>query len=107
MKPIDIAPNDLKTVQAILREHVPEYEVRAFGSRVQQTAKKTSDLDLAVVADKPLDAARMADLREAFSQSALPFKVDIVDLAKISESFRHLIEGDFVVILCPEARKTP
>lgn len=43
---IDVSPDHLAEVQAILREHVPECEVRAFGSRVQETAKPYSDLDL-------------------------------------------------------------
>ena len=44
---IDLNPNHLATVQRILAEHVPECEVRAFGSRAAWTAKDYSDLDLA------------------------------------------------------------
>ena len=36
-------------LEALLREHVPECEVRAFGSRAAWTAKDYSDLDLAIV----------------------------------------------------------
>lgn len=98
MKPFDIQPDDLKTVQEILHTHIPEYEVRIFGSRLLGKARKTSDLDLAIMTDKRLDSARMADLREAFSQSDLPFKVDLVNWASISESFRKIIDQNFEVI---------
>ena len=37
MKPLDISPQDLETVQRILRPYVSETVVRAFGSRVSST----------------------------------------------------------------------
>ena len=89
---IDIPPQDLEKVQAILAKHVPSLDVRAFGSRVRGTARRTSDLDLVVMTDKPLDTLTMADLREAFSESDLSFKVDIVDWATTKENFRQIIE---------------
>ena len=52
---IDLNPNHLETVKAILAEHVPECEVRAFGSRATWTAKDYSDLDLAIVGEGPMD----------------------------------------------------
>ena len=46
---IDLPPQHLETIRAILRRYLPECEVRAFGSRVTGPAKSYSDLDLAVV----------------------------------------------------------
>lgn len=48
--------------------------------------------------DKPLDISRLGDLCEAFSQSDLPFQVDIMDWASTSESFRRVIEKKFAVV---------
>ena len=95
---IDIRPADLETVRRILREHVPAVEVRAFGSRVSWNARGTSDLDLAVMADEPLGINRTAKLRAAFTDSDLPFRVDIVDWATVSESFRQRILKNHVVL---------
>ena len=95
---IDLNPEHLKTVQAILAEHVPGYEVLAFGSRVTWTAKEYSDLDLAVMTDKPLPVRTMAQLKEAFSESRLPFKVDVVDWASISDGFREVVKRDCEVV---------
>ena len=103
MRPIDIDPADLETVRHLLHELTPELEVRAFGSRVSWTARETSDLDLALMTTEPLDIGRMAALKAAFTESDLPFRVDIVDWASTSESFRKVIEIEYVVL--PRADK--
>ena len=99
MGPVDAAPADLETVRRILREHAPGLEARAFGSRVSWTARETSDLDLALMTDEPLDAARMAALRSAFTDSRLPFRVDVVDWAGVSDGFRKVIESEYVTLV--------
>ena len=98
MKPVDIAPADLETVRSILREYAPGLEARAFGSRVSWTARETSDLDLALMTTEPLDAARIAVLSAAFTDSDLPFRVDVVDWAGVSENFRKTVEKDCVAL---------
>ena len=103
MRPVDIAPADLETVRRILYEHVPGLEVRAFGSRVLWTARATSDLDLALMTAEPLNIARMAALKAAFTDSSLPFRVDIMDWASTSGSFREVIEKNHMVLV--EGRK--
>ena len=104
MQPIDISPGDLETVQRILQEHVPELAVRAFGSRVSWTARETSDLDLALMTTEPLDLLCVAEMREAFDESDLPFRVDLVDWASTSENFRKVIEKEYVVLAEGEQR---
>ncbi len=95
---IDLSPNHLRTVQQILAEHVPACEVRAFGSRVTQSAKKYSDLDLAVVGVTALDRNTLARLKEAFEDSDLPILVDVLDWQEISPSFREIIAKDYAVL---------
>jgi uncharacterized protein len=95
---MDISPPELEKVKAILRAIVPEIEVRAFGSRVGGKPRKTSDLDLALVAETPLGLARVAELRDAFSDSDLPFKVDLIEWATTSPSFRRIIERNYEII---------
>ena len=98
MKTIDVGPKDLEKVLAILDRHLPGRAVRAFGSRVAGKAKAFSDLDLAVMGEEPLPAAVLADLREEFRESDLPFKVDVVDWAATRCDFRRIIEREFVVL---------
>ncbi len=95
---IDLNPHHLATVKDILAEHVPRCEVQAFGSRVTWTAKDYSDLDLVVIAREPLDQKTLGRLQEAFQESDLPMRVDVLDWHNISPSFRQVIAQDYVVI---------
>jgi len=76
---LDVRPDYLKIVQDILSAHVPDREVWAFGSRVTGKATETSDLDLAIIGETPLEFETLAALRDAFSESRIPYKVDVVD----------------------------
>ena len=95
---LDIRPDHMKIVQDIMSAHVPDREVWAFGSRVTGKATETSDLDLAIIGETPLDFETLAALRDAFSESRIPYKVDVVDWATISETFREIIRKDKLVI---------
>jgi predicted nucleotidyltransferase len=96
--PLAIDAEHLLIVRAILKRLVPEREVWAFGSRAKRTAKPFSDLDLAILGDEAIGISRLADLREAFQESMLPFKVDIVDWASADERFREIVAQCPVVI---------
>lgn len=95
---IDIRPDHWEIVQRILQEHVPNLEVWAFGSRAKWSAKEFSDLDLAIITDEPLPLDTSAALSEAFSDSDLPWKVDVVDWASVGDGFKQVIERDKVVL---------
>lgn len=99
---IDLNPKYLKTVQYILAEHVPEYEIRAFGSRVKWTSNDYSDLDIAVVGSKPLTPRQKRILTDAFDESNLPIRVDIVDWQTAPERFRQVILEKYVTIQKPK-----
>ncbi len=95
---IEILPEHWGIVSGLLKKHLPQYEVWAFGSRAKWNSGKYSDLDLAVITDTPLSLGVSASLSDDFSESDLPFKVDIVDWAATSESFRKIIEQEKVVV---------
>ena len=95
---IDLNPNDREEVKRILKTCVPEYDVWAFGSRVEWTAKTYSDLDLAVITNNPLSLSKKADLKNAFDESDMTIKVDIIDWSSISEGFRKIIEQRYAPI---------
>lgn len=85
-------------VRRILTEHVPDHAVWAFGSRVQGTARGYSDLDIVIMSSEPLSLPIIADLKEAFTESDLVFKVDVVDWATTSEAFRRIIKAKKIVL---------
>ncbi len=93
-----LSPEELTEVKRILQVHVPTFPVWAFGSRVTGNCRKFSDLDIAVITKEPLSLSCMADLQDAFSESDLVFKVDVVDWATTSDAFRKIIEEQKIVI---------
>ena len=100
-KILDMSPEAWREVSRILQTIVPQYTVWAFGSRVTGKAKPYSDLDLAIITTQPLSLDVYASLTDAFEESELPWRVDIVDWATTSESFRRLIEKNKIVIQSP------
>ena len=88
-QPIDLRPDHAERVREILAARLPPgVTVHVFGSRAKWTAKTHSDLDLALKRDAPLPSSLLAELAEAFSESDLPFKVDVVDWRAVGPGLR-------------------
>jgi predicted nucleotidyltransferase len=86
----------LDEVRQILQQFVPEYEVWAFGSRVHQRGLKPfSDLDLVLITEQPIDDSLYGILKETFSESDLPIRVDIADWSLLSHSFKNIILQEY------------
>jgi len=95
---IDADPEYVKIIKNILEEQVPEFEVRAFGSRVDGKAKRYSDLDLVLVGKQKISIRKLRQLEDAFQESDLPFRVDVIDWNRISDEFKNVIEKGYEVI---------
>ena len=95
---VDLRPDHWAIVRNALRRYVPDREVLVFGSRATGNAKEYSDLDLAIMGEEPLSLRVVSALDEALGESDLPFKVDIVEWARIDEGFRRIIRGHGVVV---------
>jgi type I restriction enzyme S subunit len=98
LPPIDIRPEHWAIVRRILEKHVPDKEIWAFGSRATRKAREYSDLDLAIISNEPLPFSILGALAEDFSDSDLPWKVDVLDWATTSAAFRTLIARDQVTL---------
>ena len=89
-----LAAPHLALVRALTQRHAPHQQFYAFGSRVigdaaaRQRVKPHSDLDLAIVGE-PLPLEQLFALRDAFSQSDLPMRVDIVQAGDLPEGWRN------------------
>jgi len=92
-------------LEALLREHLPDVEVWAYGSRVKGRAHDGSDLDLVLRASdlKQIPADRLANLEEALRDSNIPLLVEVHDWANLPEHFHREIEQNYVVLWFPEA----
>ena len=91
----DISSNQLKIIHSILLSYLPQCTtVWVFGSRVEKAPKKYSDLDLIIDCNSsPISDLILINLREAFDESDLPYKVDLVDWNTLSQSFKNQIQN--------------
>ena len=94
----DLSDAHLKIVQTILQRHVPECEVRLFGSRSKRTAKPYSDLDLAIVGKEKISRKILHSLKDDFQESDLPFRVDVLDWHAVSREFQAVINEGFDIL---------
>jgi uncharacterized protein len=84
---IQLSPEHIQITKDILANYVPGKQVCVFGSRAQGTARPTSDLDLLIMGAQQLSAEQRAELKLAFSESNLPFFVDIVEQSRLNAKF--------------------
>jgi predicted nucleotidyltransferase len=87
VRTIEMADDHLRLVRGILAMHLPPNSTTwVFGSRATGRARPFSDLDLAIDAGRPLTLDETAILRDAFSDSDLSYKVDIIDWQAIDSA---------------------
>ena len=86
----------LALVSRILITWLPGREVRMFGSRARGNPKPYSDLDLVIMGDAPVPLATLGQLQDAFANSDLPWRVDVVDWATTSPEFQKHIQASSV-----------
>ena len=104
--PIDIRADHLRIVQDVLARHLPDgVKVWVFGSRATWATKDSSDLDLALEGKGEIPARSLSALETAFEDSDLPFEVDVVDLKRIHERFRGIVEQQRVSLPLIAAEK--
>ena len=95
---IDITAAERKTVLELIDRHLPSTPAWVYGSRTKWTSRPQSDLDLVVFAT-PKQHRRVGDLREAFEESNLPFRVDLFVWDDVPDSFRKRIEAEHVALV--------
>jgi predicted nucleotidyltransferase len=97
---LNLSSFHLKQLKELLRLHIPEAEVWAYGSRVSGGAHEGSDLDLVV--RNPLDLAQAVKgvhaLCEALQSSTLPMLIDVHLWSDLPKSFHRNIEKAYVII---------
>lgn len=89
-----IDPEQLTEIKAILARYLPQgVSVGVFGSRARGNPKPWSDLDLVLEGPEPLPFSLLGALTEAFDESALPWKVDVVDRNAVAPAFARIIDA--------------
>jgi predicted nucleotidyltransferase len=91
---LQLSESELSEVRRVLCEHLPSsIVVHVFGSRAGGNPKPWSDLDLVLEGEGPLAGDLLAELAEAFDESALAYKVDVVDRKTVSDAFGAIIDA--------------
>lgn len=88
----NVHPEVKKFVIRQIKSLVPEAQIKAFGSRINGTARKYSDLDICLHASKPIDFKVLAALEERFTESDIPYLVETVDYHLVSAEFQAIID---------------
>ena len=96
---IDATVNYNKDIADIF-ESFPQLKVQvyAFGSRIKGTARKNSDLDLVIKSEEPLKLEEFYDIKDAFSESDIPYRVDLSDWSLLSANFKKAVENELELV---------
>lgn len=105
---LHLEPRHEVVVREILFRVAPDCEVWAFGSRAHSRGLKPfSDLDLVVMSAGEGVNRRCAELRRAFEDSSLPFRVDVVEWMSLDEAFRDIVRREGVLVQAPQRAPLP
>lgn len=97
IKPLGISENQLTKIQGILNSILKNkltWKVSVFGSRAKGNYKKYSDLDLWLETTPEITPTELSTLSEAFEESDLPIKVDLVIPTTVIAEYRSSILKD-------------
>ena len=98
---LHLPPKHRRLLEALLRQHLPDVEVWAYGSRVNGRSHDGSDLDLVLRGPglKKIPGDQLGDFEEAVRESNIPFLVEARDWARLPERFYGEIEREYVVLV--------
>jgi predicted nucleotidyltransferase len=87
-----IDPKLKEDISAIALKNINPNETKVFifGSRVNGTNVKFSDIDLGFESDKKIPYSLIMDIEDDFENSNIPYSVDIVDFSKVSNKFKEV-----------------
>lgn len=98
MAKIQIDTPDLTSILKLIHQYTPDTSVWAYGSRVKGTSTEKSDLDL-VIFSEPEKNLLVSDLKEAFEESNIPFRIDLFIWNEIPTEFQNNIKECYVELI--------
>jgi len=100
-----LVPKELQEIERILLAGLAEkqtWRVDVFGSRARGAQKKYSDIDLWIESQPELNNREIQNLMEAFVDSDIPIKVDIVSPGSVLAEYKDNIFQEKVKWLSSE-----
>ena len=97
---LGLIPQDLCASGPSCNDTFQNEIVWAFGSRAfRGRLGLLPTLDLAIIENEPLDTQTKAELHYVLSESSLPVRIDVVEWARLTPSFRTIIQENHVVLI--------
>ncbi len=95
-----------KQIKTLFRKHLPDVDVWVYGSRVNGQSHPASDLDLVLRAPglKKINSLKLYDLKEALTESNIPFLVEARDWALLPKSFHQEIKRSYIILIKGEKK---
>lgn len=93
---LNLSMSDKKTIYHqiadIIFTHLDPNTTEAviFGSRVQNTNRPFSDVDICLKSNQSISLSIVSLIREELENSNIPYKIDIVDYRLLSDEFKQV-----------------
>lgn len=82
-----------------------KYFVFLFGSRATNNYSHSSDLDIGILGDAPVERKQISKIKHELEESIVPFHIDIVDFYNVDENFKQTALQDIIVWNKPQHLK--
>jgi len=89
-EPDNIQPILDRIAEIVWREMEENYRLFLFGSRASDGHDSKADIDIGIIADKPVEAKTMVSIKEKLEQIPTLLKIDFVDFSSVSHDFRKI-----------------
>ncbi|KKS78582.1 MAG: polymerase beta domain protein region protein [Candidatus Beckwithbacteria bacterium GW2011_GWA2_43_10] len=88
----------LTTIKKILWQHLDKSRDKAFifGSWAIGDNRKFSDIDIGIETKRKLPTRTIANLKDTFEVSDLPYLVDVVDFNHTDKKFKELAKSKII-----------
>ena len=67
-----------------------KHQLIIFGSRVNGSASKWSDVDLGILGSDKVSSSVMGNIKDDLEEMPILYKIDVVDFASTSQEFRNI-----------------
>lgn len=89
----------IKQALARFSGSLQDHQVILFGSRAGGPARPASDFDIGIKGEKPLAAKTFSDIEDALESLPTLYKIELVDLSRVSPSFLETANSKAEVLL--------
>jgi hypothetical protein len=68
-----------------------------YGSWARREEKRTSDIDIAIWCEHELPAGMLTNIRFAFEESTIPYRVDVVDWSRLDQPIKDKVLSEGII----------